>query len=554
MTLARPRERYVSSGRFDAARLPLVLAWLVGTSAVIAAIFMGLLLKGCYISAISVMFPLITAAAFVTAAVRYLHCRSRLLAGVLGAACGLGGYLAYFHLDQCVRWGAPILAVDRLPGYIVFRLETDQWRWGDKAAMLEPQKPQPGVQPQLALANAQFPAMSWILFLFELSALTIAPLTTGVAFASRPYSEKQRRWCVSESLFVTQQSGKLLRRHLRDDSITSWAESAPNRVAEHQPHSKITVWYAPWDEGTEFDGEVFLSLDHSPRWRLMPEEAAALIVLLPSMQDIVGQAIATAEYASSPDDPTLTRIWPVPAPYAGPKQTKLQKELDQLKGGLMIGAPVAGALLALVGGTILLDRWQILPAWAMPIYVAGIGFPAAFYIKFRLNPANRWEARMIRVDQLVRQMIARRPDAIVHPDDPQSVSAEYFPRRFWEGGRKLQPHETNEGLLRFDWELQTVFFEAENQRISIPAPSILQARIENLPGIPRSVEGLYAVVLRVRTVAGVRELPLFPIRGLGVGNWNKAVALLHHFQELCHRNLGEQPTTPPPPIEIPTHV
>ena len=162
MTLALPRERYIPSGRFDAARLPLVLAWLLGTSAVIAALYMGLLLKGCYISAISVMFPLITAAAFVTAAVRYLNCRSRLLAGVLGAACGLGGYVDYFHLDQCVRWGAPVLAVDRLPGYIVFRLETDQWRWADKAAFLEPQKPQPGVQPQLALANAQFPAVSWI--------------------------------------------------------------------------------------------------------------------------------------------------------------------------------------------------------------------------------------------------------------------------------------------------------------------------------------------------------------------------------------------------------
>src|SRR5262245_18974205 len=189
MTLARPRERYVPSGRFDAARLPLVLIWLAGVSAIIAALYMGMLLKDFYISALSIFTPLLVATGFATAAVRYGHCRNRLLAGVLGAACGLGGSLTYFHVDQCVRWGAPVLAVDRLPGYIVFRLETDQWRWADKAAFLEPQKPQPGVHPQLALANAQFPAMCWILFLFELSALTIAPLSTGVAFASRPYSE-----------------------------------------------------------------------------------------------------------------------------------------------------------------------------------------------------------------------------------------------------------------------------------------------------------------------------------------------------------------------------
>jgi hypothetical protein len=46
-------------------------------------------------------------------------------------------------------------------------------------------------------------------------------------------------------------------------------------------------------------------------------------------------------------------------------------------------------------------------------------------------------------------------------------------------------------------------------------------------------------------------LPFFPIRGLGLGNWNKAVALLHRFQELCHRNLGEQPPVPAPPVEVP---
>src|SRR5436190_17240121 len=98
MTLALPRERYVPSGRCDAARLPLVLAWLVGTSVVIAAFYMGLLLKGYYFAAIWITFPLLAATGLVTAAVRYAHCRNRLLAAVLGAACGLSGYLIYFHI------------------------------------------------------------------------------------------------------------------------------------------------------------------------------------------------------------------------------------------------------------------------------------------------------------------------------------------------------------------------------------------------------------------------------------------------------------------------
>src|SRR5262245_55374159 len=110
MTLSAPRARYIPSGRFDPARMAVVLIWLIGASAAISGLYMLMLLNGWYFSAVSIMFPLLIATGFVAAAVRYGHCRSRLLAGLLGAACGLGGYLTYFHLDQCIRWQAPPLA------------------------------------------------------------------------------------------------------------------------------------------------------------------------------------------------------------------------------------------------------------------------------------------------------------------------------------------------------------------------------------------------------------------------------------------------------------
>ena len=203
MIFANSRQRYIPSGRVDAARMAVVLVWLVGASAAIAVLYLLMLQSGWYFSAISIMFPLLIATGFVAAAVRYSHCRSRLLAGVLGTTCGVLGYLAYFHLDQCIRWQAPPLAVHRLPGYIAFRLDTDRWRWVDKAAVLEPQPPQNGVQPLLPLANVRLRSWSWGLFLFDLAALSIAPLATGVATARRPYSEKQRRWCECESLLIS---------------------------------------------------------------------------------------------------------------------------------------------------------------------------------------------------------------------------------------------------------------------------------------------------------------------------------------------------------------
>src|SRR5262245_5606110 len=367
MAFTPPRQRYIPSGRFDQVRMAVVLLWLIGASAVVAALYEAMLLRGCYFSAISILSPLLVAAGFANRAVRYAHCRSRLLAGALGFACGLFGYLTYFHADQCVRWGAPILAVNRLPGYIVFRMETDQWRWLDKAAVLEPLAPQNAVQPQLPLAGARLLSMSWGLFLFDLGALTLAPLATGIATASRPYSEKQRRWCVCESLFVSKAAGAELRAALRHDSIAEWALSEPERAIEHRPHCKVTLWYVPWDKDTEFDGEVFLSLDGGCRLRLNSAESAAFIGLLPDMQDIVGQALTDdAEPAST--DPALTRIWSVPAPYGGPKQTQTQRALERLRNGAITIGPAIAALVALVGGTMLLPLLMV-PFWVAPLYV-----------------------------------------------------------------------------------------------------------------------------------------------------------------------------------------
>src|SRR5262245_35466701 len=146
MAFTAPRQRYVPSGRFDHVRMAVVLLWLLGASAVVAMLYEAMLLRGCYFSAISILSPLLVAAGFANRAVRYAHCRSRLLAAFLGFACGLTGYLVYFHADQCIRWRVPVLAVSRVPGYIVFRMETDHWRWLDKAAVLEPMVPQNAVQ------------------------------------------------------------------------------------------------------------------------------------------------------------------------------------------------------------------------------------------------------------------------------------------------------------------------------------------------------------------------------------------------------------------------
>jgi hypothetical protein len=224
--------------------------------------------------------------------------------------------------------------------------------------------------------------------------------------------------------------------------------------------------------------------------------------------------------------------------------------------GLALGSQIGGTILLLIGGTMALERWIVgpgfLPMWVLPAYVAGIGFPAYFFISFRLAPDRIWRDHIANCHRLVCKMIARRPDPLVQADDPQAIYAEYWPRRAWESRQPDPTATSNEGLLHFDTERGLALFEAEHHRFCIPAASILTARIENMPGVPRAVEGLYAIVLRVRLASTVQELPLFPLGVPGIeGNWNRAVALLNRFELLCNRDLGDQPSVPPAPFQVP---
>lgn len=556
MTFQPDRTRYTPGGRCNPLWPVLVVPGLLLVVFGIAGLLEGMLVFGWYFLALSVMLGVAAASGFIRQGVRFGHCRNPLLAGALGALCGLGGYLAYFHLDQCLRWRVPLTAIDRLPEYVAFRMETDSWNWLGKGAPLEPMPPQPGIQPQRPLANADLLTLNWGMFLFEAAALVLAPLATGIATATRPYSEKQRRWCSRESLFLSKQAGAGLRKALAGGDVAAWVDAGPQRVAEHEPHCRITLWYSPWDAGMEFDGEVFLSIDGGPNWRLSPAEGAAFITLLPGLQDIAG-IDATAEPASAADtDPAVTRIWPVPAPYAGPKQSAAERERSQCIRGLALGGQIGGTILLLIGGTMALERWIVgpgfLPMWILPIYVAGVGFPAYFFISLRLAPDRIWRDHIANCQRLVREMIARRPDPLVQADDPLAIYAEYLPRRAWESGQSNPNATSNEGLLRLEAEQGTALLEAEHHRFCIPAASILTARIENMPGVPRNVEGLFAVVLRVRLANTVQELPLFPLGVPGIeGNWNRAVALLNRLEMLCNRDLGDQPSVPPAPFEVP---
>src|SRR5687768_6450329 len=158
------RPRYRPSGR--ARLLPLILGidLLLVLSAAIAAIAYLALITGMYLVVMGQVFAVALLAWATYRLVLAAHLRNPLLAATLGGLCGLAAYLGYFHADHCLRWGAPVAAVDRLPSYIAFRMETDFLLWHGKCGTLVPQVQAAGIVPQRPLAQVNFLTVKWGIF------------------------------------------------------------------------------------------------------------------------------------------------------------------------------------------------------------------------------------------------------------------------------------------------------------------------------------------------------------------------------------------------------
>jgi len=552
MSRLSPRETYRPSGRSDLWRLvwalPVALIW----CGLMAAFFNLLVALGYYLLALAVLLPASFSAGLAVRIVRATHCRNRVLAGVLGGAMGLVGYAAYLHADQVLRWNVPWTAVDRLPGYVAFRMETDRWQFLHKGALLRPAQPAPGVVPRRGLAGVNVLSMNWGLLLFDVGVMLLVPLASGTYVAGQPYSESRRRWCDSEKLILAPEAGQSLSAALAADEIDAWVLSQPRKVGEHEPHVTVSVWYTPRGKGADVDWDVFLAINNGPRWRLTPAEAADLTVLLPALQDLAEstEERLAAEAAQSPGG---AQIHPVPPPYAG----LAQNEQTMLWGHLLIWTAMIGpAVLAcalLPGGVCLLgaaiQRFQLLPNWTIVAYVVVVGLSLMAFLSYWHNPERQMSLELGRRFNhwLLRRAIRQRPAPLVAADDPEAVFVDMSPRRLWGRGVAAHPGEFNQGLLLCDWQREKLLFEGDYACYEIPAAVILDCQIEGLPGAGSNTGGLFGVILQVQVGTGVMELPLFPMRSFTRGNrWQQAAALYAEIESLCGREFTEQPSEPPP--------
>jgi hypothetical protein len=541
------RSPYRPSGQFDLQRLMIVVALLCLLTLTLCAIYFALATVSWYLLTLAIAFSVGGVSAFCVWAIRFAHCRNRPLALVLGIVAGLGGYLGHFHLDHVVRWGAPVTAVQRLPGYITFRMATDTWVEG---VVLKPVVPAAGIQPVAQAPVGRLSALNWCIFLFETLTLAAAPAATALYTSRWPYSDRQRKWCSCESLYLDKESSQRLREALCTH-VSAQTVGEVRQVNARQPHVRMMIWYSRCDTSDDADTTVFLSIDRRRPVRLELDEVAAFVALIPGLQALAGVSPVSHQPAAPLDfDPLLTHIWPVPPAYAGSVYTPWQRNMRCTRRALrLLGIPLLGMVL-LFGGNIILHTFYIvpgkLPSWIAVAYIAALAFPLWFYVQRSVVPINFRQWLYTDTFEMLCDTIVRRPDPLVEVEEPGVLCVELLPRRLWEARGSVRPEESNEGLLRLDYGRGVALFEGENQRIVLPAVSIVEGQVEALAAKDERDDAPCCVLLKVRTQAGIWDLPFFPLLGLPANSGrDQAFMLLALLQELCDQSLNHQTDEPP---------
>ena len=121
------RQRYAPSGRFDAGTLFVHGLLGVGLAALLACGLAWITGADGYAVGWLTFAQVVVYSSWVRWTAYEAKCRHPLLAALGAGALGLTLLIAHFQIDQCSRWGVGWERLDRLPGYVAFRMGTDGW-------------------------------------------------------------------------------------------------------------------------------------------------------------------------------------------------------------------------------------------------------------------------------------------------------------------------------------------------------------------------------------------------------------------------------------------
>lgn len=429
MNFAVSRQRYAPSGGCHFGKLALAIVPLLGLCCVLARVASGSLNGGLYICVLVAAGMGAALAAAVSMTVRLTHCRNRLIAAVLAMSCGAMSYLGYYHVDQCLRWQRPWTSIESLPHYISFRVATDRLKFHAKAVTVEPMPPMAGVVPLWPLAHRAWLSWLGVQFWLELAMTMTVPLA-ALAWAGRPYSEQRGCWHRHERLILKPEWIMSLHNALVEGRLQAWLDARPEKATEYEDHGKVYIWYVPHDGAGAIEEEIYLSINQGPKLLLAPCEAACLVALLPSLQNVTGAGLERlAAEAQDTDTFDSARVWQLPPHEAGRSQNAWSCwwRWWLLRGLIYLPLPLAVA--ALPGGVHALGLVGA-PEWLYPVYVVSMGLTVVIIIRLYMNAQHPVPLAVLQwlEHDLIRRAISQHTQRIVEPDDVDAIFAEMLPR------------------------------------------------------------------------------------------------------------------------------
>ena len=563
--------RYSSSGKIGWAFLPLSIG-VLGISAGLAFVLYFASRHGFYFIFIAPLLAALVQAGILLLAVSWGHCRSPLVAALLGVVAGLVLYLGRYHIDMISRFGLTAAwKFQVLPRYIALHMvamtTSDD---ADTVQGLRQGNPQAARQvvpddvevfvfdnQVLLVRKSHREAANWCFFALELGCVLLFTAGAGWIRAKKPYCETCRHWMMQDLAFFHAGQGKTIAEAFESRALSRLAELPCVTIGPNARYAATAVEYCPGVQGQTVcpiyfsvkevwkggGAGQFNQFDAVPgqmlirRRRLSREQAEALAAKFQSLRELLEKSgpIPTLTLAVQSSGPApLADIRPVESPFNHKIMTvrsMIIRNLLILFISLLFFGGEASALLGLYrwlpdnpGANA--DNSEKIPLY---IFMIALGVPLAVVGGFlglrKPSCLATWYLR-----NQARRELRSRPNPIVDPEDPEAIFVEVVPRKNW--GRMMLETATDVGFILVDPARQELRFEGDCETYRIPGGAILSCEVEEFTqgqGTAGSVS-FYPTVIRANHASGTWEAPVLKRGDVGSSGNDQR---LERAQDLC---------------------
>jgi hypothetical protein len=505
--------RYRWSGRVRVVPFFLSTVLVLATAALMAWLLHLAYFGGWYLIIIAPLIAALPVAGMMIVAVVWGHCRNPVVAATLGLFAGLVVSPGHYQCDFAgVRGWQHIHRLDRLPDYILFRMDTD--------VMVDLGRDDPVKKAQGP--NTVDVIFNWFFLILETVIAVGFSMAAGIQQSLKVYGERRGRWMTSAIACLPSGAGRAVAAAMRTGRLADLADALTPMPTAGARFCELMLHYVPGGgAGKPGDDDLaFLTIKEvvvvsgnpggrketvvAAQWQVAAEDLDLLATHMAAFAGAVG-ARATPVLATPAGTALLdAEITPVPEPHGGTVLTR---------GHLAVGTVISlSPLLLTLGAAGLIiyttvHWWDDLPGLAalgllsIATTVAGLGF--WFITRYADYLPSCYLYR------LSKHAVAQRTDALVEADNPETIYVQVVPRQNW--ARVMIETATDVGFLWIDQRRRQVLFEGDRERWRIPAEAILSCEVEHfilLGGESNGTNTFYLAVLRARLGDAVWEAPL----------------------------------------------